>query len=262
MANIIRFGGGSGGKKDENLPITRLTEGTIIKINESGVPQDYYLAQIGYQPELNQNRVLLVRKKCPKVGTWNDAGTNNYAGSTIDTFFNSEMKAMYDANVRVAMGETVIPYTAGNGNTAVTTLSRSVFALSLTELGITYAYANVEGEAVPIASLLQTPTMEDGSLDGQWVRSPNKNNSTQALYVIAASGSVSTFATTGSTGYRPCFTLPNTATVLPEPNLDGSYTLAIDAEDVAMAAEASIMRLNNENGVYTEALNELGVETE
>ena len=44
-------------------PLSELTEGTIIKINENGSPVEFYLAKHSYEPTLNgEGRELVVRK--------------------------------------------------------------------------------------------------------------------------------------------------------------------------------------------------------
>jgi hypothetical protein len=88
-------------------------------------------------------------------------------------------------------------------------LSRSVFALSITELGKTASYANTEGSALPIANILHI-AYKDGVKTTQWTRTPYKND-TKSACCLGSDGSVG--YNTGSTqhGSRPCFTLPSNA---------------------------------------------------
>ena len=48
-----------------------------------------------------------------------------------------------------------------------------------------------------------------------------------SLVAINEKGSIDHDYVTSKLGSRPCFTLPSDATINPEPNADGSYTLTI-----------------------------------
>lgn len=230
MATIMRVGGGASGSK-KKLAISKLSEGDVVRIKEKGVEQDYYLAQHDYQPSLNgSGRVLFVRKDAYGTSVvWNSSNVNTYANSTMDTWLNGEMKSMYDADVREAMGETTFPYTIGNGNNTVTTLPRSVFILSASEIYGATSWSNTEGTLLPIADKIMLSYL-NGSLYGQGLRTINTKEKTQCVY-ISTYGTPTITGVTADFVVRPCFTLPNTATVLPEANLDGSYTLSLGDDD-------------------------------
>lgn len=250
-------------EKDE-LQLASLMAGDIVMVNEGGTPVEYYVAQQGYQPTINDTtRTLLVRKNCHSARQWHTSSVNTYPTSAIDAWLNGDFKALLDDVVRVAIGNTTFPYTVGNGSATISTLQRSVFLLSAGELGATGSYSgglNVEGSALPIANILKIAYL-DGVASTWWLRSVDKTNATR-VWRAETTGTWEAKTASETNGVRPCFTLPNTVSIKAIPNFDNSYNLAITAEDVAMAAEASIMTLNYENGVYTEALNEMGVETE
>lgn len=216
------------------LPLASLPVGTIIKINESGVGEDFYLSCHDYESGLNgAGRSLLVRKM-----NWQTQGKfaeskNAYADSTMDTWHNSTYKPMLSAKVQELIGTTTFYYTEAGKSSGVTipvtTLSRSVFQLSLWELGKTYTRVNKEGSTLPIASTLQVGKKYSNngttvSTATQWTRSPVTSGTTSIGY-LAASGGALTQACTEKGYYRPAFTLPANAVVNPEPNADGSYTL-------------------------------------
>lgn len=213
--------------------------GDIVNLPENEVMVPFYVASLDYEPTLNTNgaRVLLVRKNVYQNGAWNASGVNTYANSTIDTWFNSTYKPMLDSKVLAEIGETTFHYTPGNGSNEVTTLARAVFALSLTELGISGAYANVEGNSVQIASILQIAQMS-GSAVSQWTRTPRNDTNYTFVYRVMENGFSNDYNVTGSFGYRPCFTLPATfqstflvdinGTVHPEQE----YTTAEDFTDL------------------------------
>lgn len=181
--------------------------GSIIKLKENGTLVDFYVAKHDYESGLNgSGRTLVVRKDCYDNRVWDSGNVNAYAGSDIDTWFNGTYKNMLDATIRSLIGTTKIRYTPGNGNNTVGTLERSIFALSLTELGESHSYANVEGSALPIASTLKIAYL-NGNANTQWTRSPYTGGTCSAwgLGSVGVSGS-----NCGSArGSRPAFTLPS-----------------------------------------------------
>lgn len=184
-----------------------LAEGSVIQLNENGVPVEFYVAKHNYEPDLNgEGRTLLVRKDCYDTRAWHSSNVNAYATSDIDAWFNGDYKSLLDTDVQAAMGETTFYYTPGNGDTTVTTLTRAVFELSLTELGLTHSYANTEGSALPIADILQIAYL-NGSAKAQLTRSPHINNKTSAVNV-ASTGAAGSAYCTSAYGSRPAFTLP------------------------------------------------------
>ena len=198
-------------------PLSELTEGTIIKINENGSPVEFYLAKHNYEPGLNgAGRELVVRKDVVQNGQWNSSGVNTYANSTIDSWFNGTFKGRLSAYVQTLMGSTTFQYTPGNGASDVTTLERSIFALSVREM---YPgdldRINDEGSTLPIAATLRIAYLE-GDPVMQWTRSPSFAAGTTTAGVSTEYGQVYGLGVNKSYGYRPCFTLPSAALVTEE----------------------------------------------
>ena len=204
--------------------------GSIVKLKENGVLVDFYVAKHDYENGLNgSGRTLVVRKDCYDTRQWHTSNVNAYATSAIDTWLNSTYKNLLDADIRGVIGTTKIKYTPGNGNTAVGTLERAIFLLSVTELGRSASYANTEGTALSIASSLQIAYL-NGSAVVQWTRSPYTNNTYYAYYLIT-NGNVSNYICSNTYGSRPAFTLPSTLSVSDDgsvsvntaPTISGSY---------------------------------------
>ena len=204
--------------------------GSIVKLKENGVLVDFYVAKHDYESGLNgSGRTLVVRKDCYDTRQWHTSNVNAYATSAIDTWLNSTYKNRLDADIRGVIGTTKIKYTPGNGNTAVGTLERAIFLLSVTELGRSASYANTEGTALSIASSLQIAYL-NGSAVVQWTRSPF-TGSTLNAYCLNTSGSVSVSNCSDTFGSRPAFTLPSTLSVSDDgsvsvntaPTISGSY---------------------------------------
>jgi hypothetical protein len=204
--------------------------GSIVKLKENGVLVDFYVAKHDYENGLNgSGRTLVVRKDCYDTRQWHTSNVNAYATSAIDTWLNSTYKNLLDADIRGVIGTTKIKYTPGNGNTAVGTLERAIFLLSVTELGRSASYANTEGTALSIASSLQIAYL-NGSAVVQWTRSPYTSNTSHACYADT-NGNVSNDYCSNTRGSRPAFTLPSTLSVSDDgsvsvntaPTISGSY---------------------------------------
>lgn len=193
--------------------------GSIVKLKENGVAQEFYVAKHGY-PTSGNGRTLLVRRYIYDTRQWHTSNVNAYASCALDSWFNNTYYNLLDADIKAQIAAVAIPYTPGNGNNSVTTLSRKVFALSVTELGRTASYANVEGSALPIASTLQIAYNSSGSAVVQWTRSPDAYG-TGSAYYLNTDGNAGSNRCTGTRGARPAFTLPSSLSV----SDDGSVTV-------------------------------------
>ena len=193
--------------------------GTIVNLKENGVPQEFYVAKHGYPTDGN-GRTLLVRRYIYDTRQWHTSNVNAYASCALDSWFNNTYYNLLDADIKAQITAVAIPYTPGSGNNSVTTLSRKVFALSVTELGRTASYANVEGSALPIASTLQIAHNSSGSAVTQWTRSP-LTHGTYGACCLSTNGDVDDYDCTDSYGARPAFTLPSSLSV----SDDGSVTV-------------------------------------
>ena len=171
---------------------------------------DFYVAVQNYESGLNgAGRVLVVRKDCYDKRQWYSSNVNAYASSNIDSWLNSTYKNLLDANIRTAMGTTKIYYTPGNGNNSKTTLQRSVFLLSATELGQSHTYMNAEGTALSstVLNLLKIAKL-NGSAYPQWTRSPYTSGTSYA-WDLYSDGYLDYGGCSNTRGSRPAFTLPS-----------------------------------------------------
>lgn len=193
--------------------------GSIVKLKENGVAQEFYVAKHGY-PTSGNGRTLLVRRYIYDTRQWHTSNVNAYASCALDSWFNNTYYNLLDANIKAQIAAVAIPYTPGNGNDSVTTLSRKVFALSVTELGRTASYANTEGSALSIASTLQIAYNSSGSAVAQWTRSPYTDG-TGVACCLGTDGGVGGGGCAGTGGARPAFTLPSSLSV----SDDGSVTV-------------------------------------
>ena len=207
----------------KGIPLSTITPGAILYLNESGSPVPFYIAKHDYESGLNgAGRTLVVRKDCYDNRQWHSSNVNAYASSAIDSWLNGTYKNLLDADIRGVIGTTKIKYTTGNGNNAVGTLERAIFLLSATELNRSESWFNVEGTALEIASSLQIAYM-NGSAVVQWTRSPITNYANYAVCLLA-NGNAYYYFCTVACGSRPAFTLPGTLGLAQNP--DGTYSPA------------------------------------
>ena len=203
----------------KGIPLSTITPGAILYLNESGSPVPFYIAKHDYESGLNgAGRTLVVRKDCYDMRVFSD-GSTTYANSDLDLWIGNTWIKLLDSDIRTAVGMTKFYYTDGN---RLSTLQRSAFQLSLTELGKSSKYANDEGSVLPIADVLQI-AYRNGSTVFQWTRSKNTSNSYN-VWALSNKAVAYYGVVESSYGSRPAFTLPATTAVVA--NADGTYTLA------------------------------------
>lgn len=192
-------------------PLGDLTEGTLITINESGAPIQFYIAKQNYEESLNgAGRVLCVRKDIHSDRIWNDAN-NEWATSDIRSWLNGDYKSLFSSSVKTLMGRTKYEFIRSHSQPGVSTISSSVFLLSNTELGTSQTPTNDTGSVLPIYTTLQIAYLE-GVASPQWTRSMMKLDSSQVFY-LEGNGTLNDTNSDVWHGARPCFTLPSTALV-------------------------------------------------
>lgn len=195
--------------------------GEIVKISENGTPSEFYVAKHGYPNDADSN-TLLVRRYITRKTAWGALGVATYASSKInDYFINTYYGTVIDANIKQLIPEVGIQYTpGGEGGYSVSILQRRVFALSGTELGLSYQYLNIEGSELEIASALRVAYDEAGNAVEQWTRSPSTYNSNSVFYTTV-SGNISIGYVDTSKGYRPAFCLPSNTPVSDDGTITG-----------------------------------------
>ncbi len=190
-----------------------VAEGEIVKINENGSLVDFYVAKHRYESAINEpTRTLVVRKDAKIEKEWDLSNRFEYANSTIDVWLNNTYKSMLDQSMQKAIGDTTFYYTPGVKNGAVKKLTRSIFLLSLEELGKTYSGVNADGTSLPISETLIPVYLNDAE-DGQWTRSVLTPHSFSPMRVDE-DGVV--YASSGNyrEGIRPVFTLDASISVI------------------------------------------------
>ena len=201
------------------IPLSTITPGAILYLNESGSPVPFYIAKHDYESGLNgAGRTLVVRKDCYKMSTFGKS--NNYETSFINDNLQNTWPKLLDNNIQTLMGTTKF-YHYKNGSGMIT-LDRAAFQLSLTELGSADSAAAKEGTTLPIANMLKIANI-NGQSTGQWTRTHNLADYVH-VFAFESSGKSMGFKYSNSFGVRPAFPLPATTAVIA--NADGTYTLA------------------------------------
>ena len=209
--------------------LSTLAEGSIVYLNENLSLVPFYVAKHNYESSLNgAGRTLLVRKDLYDKRAWHSSQVNNYASSDIDSWLNSGYKNILDAEVQTAIGTTKFRYTIGNGNYSISSLTKSIFLLSFTELGQSSANANVEGSVLPIADILKIAYL-DGTPFQQWTRSPQTSQK-ELVLEITKDGAGSWTSANSACGSRPSFTLPETYQVFTDKRIPSQAIAIQDGE--------------------------------
>lgn len=209
--------GGTGYDISFGTPVAELAEGTIIKINESGSPVEFYVAKHNYESELNGlGRTLVVRKDCYSTRPFTSQNNNHFPTADICTWLNETYIGFLDSGVQAVI--TATTFKAWVTGIKVTTAEKKIFLLSATELGYVYdpkqdMYAYVEGEKLDISDLL-TPAKLNGEAVRQWTRSSVPGYSATYICVNNADGDFGRAQNSMSIiGVRPIFALPETMEV-------------------------------------------------
>lgn len=226
----------SSGKKLSDLPV-----GSLLKIAENGVPQQYIVVNQGnpdtsiYDASCNGTWVL--RKDILENHQWHTSDQNIYAVSAINSHLGGAVLSLFSTATQSAIKQIKIPYINGYGNSGgiangANGLSVKIFLLSGYEVGLTTAdnvYLPHEGKQLSYflngtgsdAALKRRASL-NGSVSIWWLRSPLTNGTNYSWYIY---GDLSSSYCSLSYGVRPAMILDPTALVSSSPDTDNCYTL-------------------------------------
>lgn len=176
--------------------------GTLVKLNVSGTPENFYVACHNYESGLNGNGLTLLVKKACAANIAFSASLNTYANENLDSYLNDEFLQYFDSGIIGKIVSTKFYYTPGGTYKDMVVLQRKVFQPSSTEFGFSVYNTNTEGTALPIAETLR------GIETAQWTRTPYLANN---KYVISITGYGAARYNTNPTerlGSRPSLALP------------------------------------------------------
>lgn len=208
--------GGTGYDISFGTPVGELEEGTLVKINESGSPVEFYVAKHNYESSLNgSGRTLVVRKDCHSERPYNNSTGCAFPNSAVYTWLNNTYITYLDTFVRSAIGTTKFMYADDYVRYTYATGECAVFLLGVAEIDPTNNPSNMEnysdGALLPIADALKIAYL-DGQPAGQWTRAWAHSNGMSIIGITASGirGSVNIYYNPSTKlGVRPIFTLPS-----------------------------------------------------
>lgn len=217
-------------------PLSALAVGTIVKLNENGVAQEYIIVNQGIPSgsslyDASCNGTWLLRKNIYNNRAWHSPSANNYRNSNIHTYLNGTFLSVFDSSIQNTTKQAIIPcYEYGGGSYATTGadgLSTKIFLLSIYEIGgfnrnlpgycgkdgATISYfsecTNNDANSKRIATL-------NGTASIWWLRSPFYTNSSPSLSAVCVKtdgSSAHGSNTTIECGIRPALIMPFDITV-------------------------------------------------
>ena len=202
--------------------------GSTIKLKVNGSAKDFIVVHQGKPSSVYDdscNGTWLLMKDIYESRQWHSSNTNDYANSTIHSYLNSTLLAMFDSNIQKAIKQVKLPYRKGSGTSTTVTsgsngLSAKIFLLSATETSFSFSYMP-SGEGAELAyfkgcadnsSDSKRVAYLNGSATNWWLRSPYCSYFGSALFVYSNGGWGSNFCS-GSCGIRPALILPSTLLV-------------------------------------------------
>lgn len=180
--------------------------GTVLKLNESGSPQNYIVVHQGKPSSIYDescNGTWLLRQDLIESRVWDDGNVNKLESSDIQAWLNSTMLGKYDSNIQAAIKQVKIPYrknggSGGSDQTGANGLSCKVFLLSGYEVGWTTSvnrYFPVDGAKLSYfesGTELSANNKRIAKLNGSaiywWLRSPHTRNTLSAFCVDSGGG--------------------------------------------------------------------------
>ena len=195
--------------------------GTIVKLNEGGIPVEYRIVQQGKPSSGNYddscNGTWVRRKDIHSNRQWHTSNVNDYANSSNHQWLNNESSgflSLLDPDIRAAIKTVKIPYRPGSGSSysvssGANGLSCKVFLLSMKEVGLTPSYSPTEGATLEYFSgggNSQRVANLNGSPARWWSRSPYGDYVVSACSV-EADGTADFWVCSDSYGCCPAFIL-------------------------------------------------------
>lgn len=202
--------------------------GSTIKLKVNGSAKDFIVVHQGKPSSVYDdscNGTWLLMKDIYENRQWHSSNTNDYANSTIHSYLNSTFLNLFESNIKNAIKQVKLPYRKGSGTSTTVTsgsngLSAKIFLLSATETSFSFS-SMPSGEGAELAyfkgcadnsSDSKRVAYLNGSATYWWLRSPNCNYFSSALYVYSNGDWFSNYCS-GSCGIRPALILPSTLLV-------------------------------------------------
>lgn len=209
--------------------ISTLAVGTLVKINENGVPIEYMIVNQGLPSSMYDascDGCWVLRKDIAENRAW-DSSNNDYKNSDIQAYLNGDWTSRYEAGILSQIKQVKIPYQNGTGSggsvaSGANGLSCKIFLLGGYELGWTTsnnsrfprdgAKLSYFSSGTGSAANNKRIAKYNGGADWWWLRSP-KANSTVSVWGVDSNGNYDGWGCGNSYGVRPTLIFPSTALV-------------------------------------------------
>ena len=202
--------------------------GSTIKLKVNGSARNFIVVHQGKPSSVYDdscNGTWLLMQDIYENRAWHSSNTNDYANSTIHSYLNSTFLNLFESNIKNAIKQVKLPYRKGSGTSTTVTsgsngLSAKIFLLSATETSFDFSYMP-SGEGAELAyfkgcadnsSDSKRVAYLNGSATFWWLRSPNCDSFSRALYVNSDGDWFSNLCS-NSYGIRPALILPSTLLV-------------------------------------------------
>ena len=203
--------------------------GSTIKLKVNGSAKDFIVVHQGKPSSVYDdscNGTWLLMKDIYENRQWHSSNTNDYANSTIHSYLNSTFLNLFESNIKKAIKQVKLPYRKGSGTSTTVTsgsngLPAKIFLLSATETSFNFSSYMPSGEGAELAYFKgcadnsadsKRVAYLNGSATGWWLRSPNCNYFSGALYVDSGGDWYGNYCSS-SYGIRPALILPSTLLV-------------------------------------------------
>lgn len=207
----------------KGTPISQFGVGSIVKLNETGIPAEYIIVHQGKPSDIYDNSCSgswILRKDIITESQWDSSRLNSYEDSDVDSWLNSVMYNKYDSGVKSSILQVRIPYRKGGGlgidQTGYNGLSRKIFTPSITELGITKtdnpnipndgSKLDYFGHGTSQSANEKRVSYFGSSPHGWYTRSPFTNNESSAWF-IKENGDATVVTVSERMGVRPLIVL-------------------------------------------------------
>jgi len=243
--------GNVGGQKTKlwelhkELTIGSLPVGSLLKIAENGITQQYIIVNQGNPNtalyDISCNGTWVMRKNVAGYETWNSESNNYYVNSTVHKYLNDTIFKEFSGTVQATIKSIKLPYSEGYGSQVIDSgsngLSTKVFLLSGYEIGFTTSDGSgfpLDGEKLSYfesgksasANKKRIAMTADGSRPYYWwTRSPYLTSGYYYIWNLTTEGNVDYNSCTQKYGVRPAMILNSAAIVSQQPDSDGCYTL-------------------------------------
>lgn len=232
----------------EDVAASDASTETIIKIEESGLTQEFIVLKHDYE---GSGKTLVLRKELDLTKQkWNSSAIDIlYAQSGVASVCNDYVTLRFSETVQSLMGETAVPCAAIGSDSTIAYENFKAFLLSAKEIGYTSTTYKTEGTAIPyFSNNTRRIVYLNGVATNWWTRTPHLDQ-----YAVYAnySGAIVHISKANDFGVRPAFTLPGDMPIVQNP--DGTYSIAECSSGIIGAVDNGGNLVGNANwNIFTQ----------